>query len=339
MTASDDKPVQNAWIKALLDDPLHNDNPLKSALAAMYRREQIAQTKLDLLIKTADPNGQLSLESLLADYEKQRRRLDKISRISDHYQENMRALNEDLKRHTAQAEKANHAKSNFLSRISHDLRSPLNGILGFTKLLQHKATQSGLDSKQLKYIDNILMAGNHLLQLINELLDLASIEAGKLHVEMGYVALNHFVADCFVIVTPLTRSKSITLINSINSDTPFYVHADGLRLKQVLINLLSNAIKYNSSQGSVQLYVTQPQPHRLRIHVEDTGCGMDEDKLAQLFQSFNRLGFENSSTEGCGIGLVIAKSLVELMGGTMGVFSQVGQGSTFWFELNTQESS
>lgn len=330
----DDKTNPEDWIKQLLNDPAHNDNPLRHPLAVARRREQIAQAKLTLLMEYSASDGDLQVEALLANYEKQARRLEKISRISDHYQENMRELNEELKYHTELAEKANQAKSNFLSRISHDLRSPLNGILGFAKLLQNKATFSP-DSKQYKYVENIIMAGNHLMQLINELLDLAAIEAGKLHVQIEQVVLNAIVTDCFTIVAPLTRSKNITLISELNPTANDCVCADVMRLKQVLINLLSNAIKYNRPNGSVQLYITEPRANRLRIHVEDSGCGLDDDKLAQLFQSFNRLGLENSNTEGCGIGLVIAKSLVELMGGEMGVTSQLGQGSTFWFELNT----
>ncbi len=329
-----DKTTQEDWIKNLLNDPAHNNNPLRHALAVTRRREQITQAKLTLLLEHSGVDGDLSVETLLANYEKQARRLEKISRISDHYQENMRELNEELKYHTALAEKANQAKSNFLSRISHDLRSPLNGILGFAKLLQSKTTFSP-DTKQHKYVENIIMAGNHLMQLINELLDLAAIEAGKLHLHLEKVALNVIVEECFTLVMPLTRSKNIALISELNPTTNDYVYADVMRLKQVLINLLSNAIKYNRPHGSVQLYITEPHTHRLRIHVEDNGCGLDAEKLAQLFQSFNRLGVENSNIEGCGIGLVIAKSLVELMGGEMGVTSQLGEGSTFWFELNT----
>ncbi len=338
MTADDKININHHdWIKQLLDDPVHNDNPLRRALAATWRREQIAQDKLTLLTQQSAAAGAGYVEALLATDKKQYRRLEKISRISDHYQENMRELNEELKHQTELAKKANQAKSRFVSRISHDLRSPLNGILGFAKLLQTTAGDI-MNSKQQKYVENIIMAGNHLLQLINELLDLAAIEAGKLHVQMEKVALNMVVEDCFTLVTPLTRSKNIALINELNPTQDEFIYADVMRLKQVLINLLSNAIKYNRPNGCVQLYISEPRANRLRIHVEDGGYGLDKDKLEQLFESFNRLGLENGNTEGCGIGLVIAKSLVELMDGEMGVTSELGQGSTFWFELNSAEN-
>jgi len=331
---SKDEAEQNAWIKSLLNDASHDSNPLKKALALIYQREQLASAKLKHLLESF--SNEEDVNRLLTDYEKQVKRLEKISRISDLYQQGMRGLNEELKRQTALAEKANRAKSNFLSRVSHDLRSPLNGILGFAKLLQYKSNTPALQNNQARYIENIIVSGHHLLQLINELLDLAAIEAGKLAVQPEAVLLKTVVAECFVIVAPLTRNKNITLVDKISEPeiTSCYVYADPLRLKQILINLISNAIKYNRPDGQVQVSIYQPEFKCWRIQIEDTGYGLTDEKMAQLFQAFNRLGV-SGDTEGCGIGLVIAKSLVELMGGKMGVSSQEGLGSTFWFELPT----
>lgn len=190
-----------------------------------------------------------------------------------------------------------------------------------------------MQNNQARYIENIIVSGHHLLQLINELLDLAAIEAGKLTIQPETVSLKIIVAECFVIVAPLTRSKNIILLDGINENEACHVYADPLRLKQILINLISNAIKYNRPNGQVRLSIHQTDLKRWQIQVEDTGYGLTDEKMAQLFQSFNRLGVKSCDTEGCGIGLVIAKSLVELMNGKMGVSSQESIGSTFWFEL------
>jgi len=240
--------------------------------------------------------------------------------------------NVELERAKAAAEKANLAKSDFLSSMSHELRSPLNAILGFAQLLNSDSpppTPSQTDS-----IDQILHAGWYLLELINEILDLAQVESGKLALSLEPTSLAEVMLECQAMIEPQGQKLGIKMIFP-QSEVPYFVYADRTRLKQVLINLLSNAIKYNQANGTVVVDCAASTPERVRVSVRDTGAGLPADMLLQLFQPFNRLGRETKAEEGTGIGLVMSKRLVELMGGTIGVESTVGQGSVFWFELNS----
>jgi PAS domain S-box-containing protein len=230
------------------------------------------------------------------------------------------------------AEKANLAKSEFLSSMSHELRSPLNAILGFAQLMDSDIPPPTLAQKAS--LDQILHAGWYLLELVNQILDLAVIESGKLSLSPEPVLLSEVLFDCHAMIEPQAQMRSIKL-RFPEADLPVFVHADRVRLKQVLINLLSNAIKYNLLGGTVTVTCSMVTPGRTRINVRDTGHGLAPDLLRQLFQPFNRLGQEHSTEDGTGIGLVMSKLLVELMGGTIGVESSVGVGSLFWFELNT----
>ena len=230
------------------------------------------------------------------------------------------------------AEKANLAKSEFLSNMSHELRSPLNAILGFSQLMQ-----SGMPAPtqvQRQSIEQILQAGWYLLELINEILDLALIESGKLSLSREPTSLADVLSDCRGMIEPLAMKCGIGLIFPLFDDSSPFVKADRTRLKQVLINLLSNAIKYNRAGGTVEVVCTMSATRLTRISVNDTGSGLTAEKLAQLFQPFNRLGQESGSEEGTGIGLVVSKRLVELMGGEIGVESTVGTGSAFWIDLH-----
>jgi PAS domain S-box-containing protein len=229
------------------------------------------------------------------------------------------------------ADKANLAKSEFLSSMSHELRSPLNAILGFAQLLD-SATPPATPPQKAS-IDRILHAGWYLLELINEILDLAVIESGKLTISEEPVSLAEVLIDCKSIIEPQSQKRGIRLFFPAFA-VPLFVHADRVRLKQVLINLLSNAIKYNRTGGTVVVVCTSDPHGRVRIGVKDTGHGLSPEQLRQLFQPFNRLGQERSSEEGTGIGLVMSKLLVELMHGAIGVESTVGAGSEFWFDLN-----
>lgn len=230
------------------------------------------------------------------------------------------------------AEKANLAKSEFLSRMSHELRSPLNAILGFAQLM---ASDSPPPTRsQQASIEMILQGGWYLLELINEILDLAMIESGKLVLSLTPVALADVMRECQAISEPQALKRGISMTFP-RFDAPWYVSADRTRLKQVLINLLSNAIKYNRPGGTVVVECCTSAPGRTRISVQDTGEGLTPDKLAQLFQSFNRLGRAGSAEEGTGIGLVVSKRLIELMQGSIGVDSVVGVGSVFRAELNS----
>jgi PAS domain S-box-containing protein len=232
---------------------------------------------------------------------------------------------------TAAAEKANLAKSDFLSSMSHELRSPLNAILGFAQLMESDSPPP--TPAQGESIIQILNAGWYLLELINEILDLATIESGKLSMSVEPVSLNELLLECHSMIEPLAQRRGIHM-SFPRSDAPYCVNADRTRIKQVLINLLSNAIKYNTPAGSVAVECSaNPASGRIRITVTDTGAGLPPEKLAQLFQPFNRLGQEANGEEGTGIGLVVSKRLVELMDGVIGVESSIGTGSTFWVEL------
>jgi PAS domain S-box-containing protein len=231
----------------------------------------------------------------------------------------------------ALAEKANLAKSDFLSSMSHELRSPLNAILGFAQLMESDSPPP--TPAQSESIIQILNAGWYLLELINEILDLATIESGKLSMSLEPVSLNELLLECHSMIEPLAQRRGIRM-DLPRSDAPYCVNADRTRIKQVLINLLSNAIKYNTNGGSVAVDCTaNTASGRVRITVTDTGEGLAPEKLSQLFQPFNRLGQEVKGEEGTGIGLVVSKRLVELMDGMIGVESRVGRGSVFWVEL------
>ncbi|WP_124951711.1 hybrid sensor histidine kinase/response regulator [Sulfuriferula thiophila] len=243
----------------------------------------------------------------------------------------LQETNAELKSAKFVADKANLAKSDFLSSMSHELRSPLNAILGFAQLMESGTplptpTQKGS-------IDQILQAGWYLLELINEILDLALIESGKLSLSLEPMSLPEVLLDCQSMIEPQAQKNGIRM-SFPQFGSHYYVNADRTRVKQVLINLLTNAIKYNRAGGSVDVTCSVVSAERIRISVQDTGEGLPPEKIVQLFQPFNRLGQEASAEEGTGIGLVVSKRLVELMGGEIGVESTVGVGSVFWIELD-----
>jgi len=240
--------------------------------------------------------------------------------------------NVELKTARSVADKANLAKTEFLSSMSHELRSPLNAILGFAQLMESDSPPP--TPAQKESIAQILQAGWHLLKLIDEILDLAKVEAKQVPLSWEPVSLTEVMLECQGMIEPQAQQRGIQMTYP-RSDLPYYVLADRTRVKQVLINLLSNAIKYNREQGTVEVKCTESTPERIRVSVKDTGAGLNPEQLAQLFQAFNRLGQEAGSEEGTGIGLVVARRLVELMGGEIGAESTVGAGSVFWFELHS----
>ena len=246
-------------------------------------------------------------------------------------QQALQKTNVELESAKSAAEKANLAKSDFLSSMSHELRSPLNAILGFAQLME-SSSPLPTDS-QKESIAQILQAGWHLLKLINEILDLAVIEAGRVSLSTEPVSLGEVMSECQTMLEPEAQQRGISMTFP-RFDSPIFVAADRTRLKQVVINLLSNAIKYNKEAGRVVVAYSANALERTRVSVTDTGAGLSPEKLEQLFQPFNRLGQEAvGGVAGTGIGLVVTKRLVELMEGVLGVESTTGEGSRFWFEL------
>ena len=238
----------------------------------------------------------------------------------------LEASNQELVQAIAAAENANRAKSEFLSSMSHELRTPLNAIMGFGQLLANTSIALA-EPKRAEFTQHIVNAGSHLLNLINEILDLAKIESAHLTLSLEPVALDEVLHECRTMMGPSAQRRGIRVLfpETLRS----WVVADRTRLRQVLLNLLSNAVKYNRDKGTVIVDVAAEQPDGIRIAIQDTGQGLRPDQLALLFQPFNRLGQESGKVEGTGIGLVVTKRLVELMGGTIGVTSNVGAGCVF----------
>ncbi|TAK83914.1 MAG: response regulator [Betaproteobacteria bacterium] len=230
----------------------------------------------------------------------------------------------------AAAEKANRAKTDFLSGMSHELRTPLNAILGFAQLMESGTPPPA--PAQKRNLDQILKAGWYLLELINEILDLALVESGKVTLSREPVSLAEVMLECRAMIEPQAQKRGIAMTFP-RFEIPCFVSADRTRVKQVLINLLFNAIKYNKPGGAVAVECTPSHANSIRISFRDSGAGLTPEQMEQLFQPFNRLGKEAGAEEGTGIGLVVAKRLVELMGGAIGAQSTIGVGSVFWIQL------
>jgi signal transduction histidine kinase/ActR/RegA family two-component response regulator len=308
-----------------------------------------------------DEAGELvdSFNAMLTEIEQRTRELEQsytaIAREADERaraQQEIMRLNEELEERvherTLQLEQTNHelgiameaaksanaAKSAFLSSMSHELRTPLNAILGFAQILTSDSLPTSLVQKK-DFANHILKSGRHLLTLINEILDLAKVESGTVTLSMEPVALDDMLGECRGMVEPMGQPRKIRML--FPNPTGAVLMADRTRLKQVLLNLLSNAVKYNREMGAVVLDCKVVSPTRVRLSVQDTGHGLRPDQIDALFQPFNRLGQENGSEEGTGIGLVVTRRLVELMGGSIGVSSSVGVGTVFWIELELTE--
>ncbi|QTN27176.1 PAS domain S-box protein [Rhodoferax sp. AJA081-3] len=245
--------------------------------------------------------------------------------------ESLRTKSQELEAARAVADKASLAKSDFLSHMSHELRSPLNAILGFAQLMA--TALPAPNPAQANSIQQILRAGWYLLDLIGEILDLTSIEAGQLKLEPEPVQLSEFLQECSSNLAAGARRAGIT-VQFEPAPAGADVVVDRARLHQVMTHLLSNAIKYNRPGGSVQVSCSVVPQQRLRLEVRDTGFGMTPNKLALLFQPYNRLVRETGGAEeGTGVGLALSKRLMELMGGSIGAHSKLGVGSVFWIEM------
>ncbi|WP_338036398.1 hybrid sensor histidine kinase/response regulator [Nitrincola lacisaponensis] len=227
-----------------------------------------------------------------------------------------------------EADRANQAKSSFLSSMSHELRTPMNAILGFAQMLEY---DDALDADQQDNVHEIIKAGNHLLVLINEVLDLSKIESGHLELSLEPVEVYPLMDECLSLIKPLAQKHQIHVKHC--GLEAWWVRADRTRFKQVLLNLLSNAVKYNREGGEVSVTIQPEGLERLRVLISDTGKGIAPERLGELFDPFNRLDAEGSTVEGTGIGLTITRQIMEMMGGRVDVKSELGVGSTFWLEL------
>jgi PAS domain S-box-containing protein len=283
------------------------------------RRKNCSIFPMEILISEMRLDGTRYFSSILRDITA-RKQLDQV----------LQEKNLELERAKLLAEKASLAKSDSISNMSHELRSPLNAILGFAQLLE--AGSPPPTPLQTTRLHQIIKAGWYLLELINEILDLALIESGKLSLSHEPVSLLEVMNECQAMIESQAQKRDIRVI-FLPFDPAWFAFADRTRVKQALTNLLTNAIKYNRAQGTVEVKCTEAGPERIRISVKDSGVGLPPEKVAQLFQPFNRLGQENGTEQGTGIGLVVTKRLIELMGGAIGVESIAGVGSEFWIEL------
>ncbi|MDH5180733.1 MAG: ATP-binding protein [Gammaproteobacteria bacterium] len=241
-------------------------------------------------------------------------------------------MQKELEEAKETAEQSSKAKSEFLSRMSHELRTPMNAILGFGQLLQ--MDNNNLSETQIHHVEEVMQGAEHLLELINEVLDLTRIEEGRFEVQLEPTDISDIITESVSMLFPLANKNDIELINMLPSGTSYIVQADRLRIKQVFINLLSNAIKYNKPKGQVIIKHSRPDEHTLRIAVSDSSGGIEPSLVNKLFTPFERLNHQNNHTiEGTGIGLALSKRLVELMHGQIGLENRPGTGCTFYFDL------
>ncbi|MBT5551605.1 MAG: PAS domain S-box protein [Nitrospina sp.] len=297
-------------------------------------RKDKSTIPMELSVTESVVNGKNSLIGIIRDISERKEAETELLHAYSKLEERIKERTQELWESKNLAEKNNKAKSEFLSRMSHELRTPMNAILGFAQLMK-ESKKDPLPKAHQNRVSQILNAGNHLLELINEVLDLARIESGKITVSLEPICLAELIEEVLTVAHPLSEKFDIKLIDQITKNKDVYVLADKTRLKQVFLNLISNGIKYNRKGGSVTLSLNHKDSSGLRIDIVDTGMGIPEEKLNSLFEPFDRLGAEETDIEGTGIGMAISKKLIEVMNGSIGVESTPGEGSTFFVSLPT----
>ncbi len=345
-----DKDQFGATYEAFLN-AIHPED--RDAVNAVYSRSLQARESYEITHRLLMPDGRIKYvtERGVSYFDSEGNPIRSVGTVQDvtelkQTEQALKQLNEELEQRVQQrtelllkakeeADRANNAKSEFLSRMSHELRTPMNAIMGFAQLLETDQ-ETPLTPDQADNVREILHAGKHLLELINEVLDLARIETGRIELSLEPVEVPLLIGECMALLQPLTSGRQIEL--TLDIDGIGTVQADRLRLRQILLNLLSNAVKYNRDKGSVQIICRLAAEGIVRIAVHDNGRGIAADALPRLFKPFERIESAYDGIEGTGIGLALSKRLVEAMGGNIGVESVVGVGSTFWVELPAAEA-
>jgi len=324
--------AQDYLVKGQVDSALLI-RAIRYAIGRYQSEEALRLAHADLEERVAERTAELAhaIDALHAEINERKRAEEELRSHRDHLEDLIKERTVELHTAKERAEVANQAKSAFLANMSHDLRTPLNGVLGFAQILQMDKT---LTPRQLSGIQAIRQGGEHLLTLINDILDLAKIEAGKFDILVVDVDLNKF----FSVIASIIRVKAeqkpgLLFICDLSPDLPEAIRADERRLRQVVLNLLDNAVKF-TERGRVTLRARFKPTSRLCIEVADTGPGLSEQQLARLFQPFEQLGDMHQRSGGTGLGLAISRQLVGLMGGEIQVSSQVGEGTRFWFEVD-----
>ena len=285
--------------------------------------------ELSIARKKSEPTDKPHFIVLSRDITERKRAEQELYKHREQLEELVHERTASLQAARDEADNANHAKSEFLSSMSHELRTPMNAILGFSQLLAMNAK----DEKTKDNLKEILNAGDHLLELINQVLDLSKIESGNISLLINNHSLNDLLNDCLSLINPMATEQSITIDNKVDPSLNSVINVDEGRFKQVLLNLLSNAIKYNSEKGKVTIDCSSNDKNMLCLSISDTGKGLTPEQKNHLFRPFDRAGAESSNIQGTGLGLVISKDLMEKMNGTIDFDSEVGKGSCFWIKI------